>query len=133
MYTEITSSLSLSLLVSCFNVTQHHFIIGTEDGEAMVHPLAPLVQGQSRSTLSDQCVTVSSHRGAVSHLLLLDDCIFQNGYTSLFPTYLGRQSADTSCHCLITVGEGLQAVSQELRNFSDKPGVQNCNISIWMV
>ena len=123
----------LSFSVSCFNLTQHHLIIGTEDGEVMVHSLAPLVQGESHSTFSTQCVTVSSHKGPVSHLLLLDDCILQDGYTSLFPTYLGRQSADTPCQCLITVGEGLQEFGQDLRNLKDKPGGQSCNISIWMI
>lgn len=131
---SVEFSLFVSLpTVSCFNLTQSHFLIGTEDGEAMVYPLELLMAGESNSLVSKHCIMVSSHKGPVSHLLLMEGCILQDGFTSLFPTYLGRQSADITCQFLISVGGGLHEFGQDSRKFIQKPGGQSCNINIWLI
>ena len=74
------------------------------------------------------------HSGPVHTVSLSEGHITSEGYTSLFRTYLGRQSEQIPCSYLITVGNGCVDInSVDERETGGGGGKKYCCINAWLV
>jgi hypothetical protein len=78
---------------------------------------------------------LTSHLGVVLDVMILEGVVHSNGFTSYFPTYLGRQRRDMGCHFLLTVGQGclnFKKVTNTKHNLFI-PSRNGTYISLWII
>ena len=130
------------LPVTCLSVTQNKLLLGTDEGEVQMYPLATLMEDGAApllpgSQLRRGCKQLLGHSGAIHTISLMNGCITPEGHTSLCQTYLGRQSKEMPCEFLLTVGNGCVDISSrggEGEEGGGGEGTHNgCCLSVWLV
>ena len=112
-------------------LTSSKLAIGTYEGEVHVYGLVPLLEGSKHTKLA----TLKAHTLTVYSLTSLKTVVTSEGYTTPFPTYLGRAQDNYARELLISIGFGRSypEVCGQSKTFTSFSQGGGCYINTWFL
>ena len=99
----------ISYAVASVLITSSKLAIGTYEGEVHVYNMDKLLENKSTDP-----VMLKAHIRTVYSLATAKTVLTPEGFTSVFPTYLGRAQEDVERELLVSIGYG--------RGYPELPG-----------
>lgn len=85
-------------------MTSNELLIGTETGHSVLVPLDSLKN--VNQVAMDTPSNLTTHLSNVSGIFVMSGEIKENGYSSIFPTYLGQHRTKIACRFMVSIGQG---------------------------
>lgn len=120
------------LAVASVLITSSKLAIGTYEGEVYVHDLGKLLENKPMDA-----VMLKAHIRTVYSLATLSTALTPDGFTSVFPTFLGKARENVEHELLISIGYGRgypelpgEPKSKAFSTFCQQSG---CYINTWFL
>ena len=129
----ITKLYIISFIVASVLISSSKLAIGTYDGEVYVHDSMKLLEGSE--PIQYHVATLKAHIRTVYSLVSLKTRISPDGFTSTFPTFLGKAQENYEQELLVSTGYGrgypeLRGESKAFVSFYQQGG---CYVNTWLL
>lgn len=119
------------LTVASILITSSKLAMGTYEGDVYVFDLLKMLKVSKPTTM----LALKTHTRTVYSLASLKTSITPEGFTSSFPTYLGRAQGNVERELLVSIGYGRaypeeQGESKTFTSFCQQSG---CYVNTWFV
>ena len=104
--------LSSTSLVSCFALSCSHFMVGTYQGAIHLFDADTVLNGPHESLGFILSQSLTAHSGTVFHILSMEGGLDEDGFTSYFPTFMGRSQQSLQAKFLVSFGYGFSPYSR---------------------
>ena len=116
------------LPVCALLLTPSSLALGTYDGKVHIFDTPSLLSSAVRSPR-----VFHAHINKVYALHSVPCRISRDGYTSLFPTYVGRSVDDSERELIVSIGSGRCYPSEKTKVFKKIEHQRGCFINLWLI
>lgn len=119
------------LTVASVLITTSKLAMGTYEGEIYVFGLLKILNGGETTTM----LVLKTHIRTVYSLASLKTLVTPEGFTSTFPTFLGRAQGNVERELLISIGYGRAYPEQhgESKTFTSFCQQSGCYVNTWFM